>query len=46
MTVRGMKITPLLHYPHHYNLAQVIASLYIMAVHSHQSMNFSNGPCT
>jgi hypothetical protein len=20
-TVRGMKITPLLHYPHHYNLA-------------------------
>jgi hypothetical protein len=43
-TVRGMKITPLLRYPHHYNLARVTASFRITAAHCRHSTNFSNGP--
>jgi len=44
-TVRGMKITPLLRYPHHYNLAlTVTASLCITAAYCRQYTNISNGP--
>jgi hypothetical protein len=42
--VRGVKITPLLRYPHHYNLAQITAYLCITAAHCCQSTNLSNGP--
>jgi hypothetical protein len=35
-----MKFTPLLRYPHHYNLA----SLCITAAHYRQSTNFAKGP--
>jgi hypothetical protein len=45
-TVRRMKITPLLRCPHHYNLAQVTASLCITVAHCRQSTNFANGPRT
>jgi hypothetical protein len=45
MTVTGMKITPLLRYPHHYNLEQeVTASLCVTAAHYRRSTKFPNGP--
>jgi hypothetical protein len=44
-TVRGTKITPLLRYPHHYNVAlTVTACLCMTAAHYRESTNFSNCP--